>query len=541
MTEAEYAVEATGYAGTYDGQPHGITVAAPADAAVTYSTDNAYTDATSGAVEVGYTVERANYKTITGSQTVKIDPAPLSVTTVGKTKVYDGEPLTEAGNSVAGLVAGETLGVTNTGSITDVGSADNGYELEWAGGENGYTAKRSNYALGEPTLGRLVVTPAAATVYVNSSSKRFNDSDPEFAGSVSGLVGTDSLGDITYSRTNDAEEVGVYEGVLTATVEHVNGNYTYEVVNGDFTIERAEGNIVRIDADGLTKTYDGLGASINAHAEIDGSTLLYSADGETWSPDNPSYTDAGTYTVYAMATNDSYEDTGVVSATIVVNPAQIIVTADDQSKITGTDDPALTYASVGGENGEIPGFTGELERIQGEAVGSYAINQGSLSIADNDAFKAANYTLRYVAGALSITATTPVPLPTPAPTPPIDTPAPVPTPGVLPANDPIAPVVDVLQNIVETVIPNDETPLAGPAESTIEDDETPLATFDYVHCWVHYYLILGIILTLLYGVGVLVRRIRFTGKLKAFEDDVLGIEGESASAPVAAPVEGGLA
>ena len=48
----------------------------------------------------------------------------------------------------------------------------------------------------------------------------------------------------------------------------------------------------------------------------------------------------------------------------------------------------------------------------------------------------------------------------------------------------------------------------------------------------------------LYGAGVLVRRISFTRKLKDFEDDVLGIEDESAAVPACAARggrQGGLA
>ena len=380
------------------------------------------------------------------------------------------------------------------------------------------------------------MTPAPVTVTAASASKHYADSDPVFTGAISGLVGEESLGDVVYSRVNGDEEVGFYEGVLTATVENPNANYTYEVVNGDFTIEPAEGNIVRIDADGLTKTYDGQVASIVAEAEKPDSTLLYSTDGVSWSTDNPSYVDAGTYTVYAMATNDGYRDTGAVSATIVVNPAPLVVTADSFSKVAGTDDPSFTHTFSGEVSGEVAGFTGSLARVAGESAGSYAINQGTLALVDNGAFKSANYVLQFTAGILDI-AVAPVPLPTPAPT---DTPttpaATIPTPGVLPADDPVAPVAETLQGIVEAVIGEDDTPLAQPSEESIDDEETPLGAFDYVHCWVHYYLILGIVLTLIYGAGVLIRRIRFANGLKDFENDILGIESEGVAEPVTAPM-----
>ena len=217
----------------------------------------------------------------------------------------------------------------------------------------------------------------------------------------------------------------------------------------------------------------------------------------------------------------------VIEGSLRVDPATVVATADRLAKNVGTDDPVLTYAIAGGVNGEVPGFTGALEREQGEAVGAYPINQGTLALSDNGAFAASNYRLRFVAGVLNVAGATPLAVQPP------DTPAPAstPTPRALPADDPIAPVANVLQGIVKTVIPDEEPSLAGPS-STIEDDETPLGSFDYVHCWVHYYLYFGIFLTMLYGAGVLVRRIRFAGKLKKYESDVLEIEDETARYPV---------
>ena len=57
---------------------------------------------------------------------------------------------------------------------------------------------------------------------------------------------------------------------------------------------------------------------------------------------------------------------------------------------------------------EVPSFTGELNREAGEDVGTYAINQNTVELADNAAtgFKASNYTLEYVAGTLTITQAT---------------------------------------------------------------------------------------------------------------------------------------
>ena len=69
-------------------------------------------------------------------------------------------------------------------------------------------------------------------------------------------------------------------------------------------------------------------------------------------------------------------------------------------------------------------------------------------------------------------------------------------------------------------IDDDENPLAGPSES-IDDDGTPLARPTHQDCWVHWLMILGIIVTAIYDVLVLIRRRKFTGTLASFEDEVL--------------------
>ena len=104
----------------------------------------------------------------------------------------------------------------------------------------------------------------------------------------------------------------------------------------------AGGNVVTIDATGLTKTYDGQPVSVVAEASVDGSALLYSVDGSTWSDVNPEFTNAGTYTVYVKATHDGYEESAPVSATVVINPAPVTIAVADASKVAGVDDPAFS-------------------------------------------------------------------------------------------------------------------------------------------------------------------------------------------------------
>ena len=363
------------------------------------------------------------------------------------------------------------------------------------------------------------ITPAPAVIRVNDSSKAYGETDPAFTGAVEGLFGDDLLGDIAYSRTNADEEVGNYSDVLTATVGNLNGNYTYTVEPGNFSIVPAGGNVVTIDATGLTKTYDGQPVSVVAEASVDGSALLYSVDGSTWSDVNPEFTNAGTYTVYVKATHDGYEESAPVSATVVINPAPVTIAVADASKVAGADDPAFS-GTVEGLVAE--GDLGDINYVRPggeEAAGVYV---GALTALYT---QNGNYRVAVLNGTFTITAA-PVTPPTP-PTPPTSpTPTPLPTPGTVPPDSPIAPVVtpivDALQGAAEAVIGDNETPLAEPRETEIGDNDTPLASHDHASCWVHWYIILGIIVTALYGACVALRRGLFSRKLKKYEDGLTG-------------------
>ena len=363
------------------------------------------------------------------------------------------------------------------------------------------------------------ITPAPAVIRVNDSSKAYGEADPGFTGAVEGLFGDDLLGDIAYSRTNIDEEVGNYSDVLTATVGNLNGNYTYTVEPGNFSIVPAGGNVVTIDATGLTKTYDGQPVSVVAEASVDGSALLYSVDGSTWSDANPEFTNAGTYTVYVKATHDGYEESAPVSATVVINPAPVTIAVADASKVAGADDPAFS-GTVEGLVAE--GDLGDINYVRPggeEAAGVYV---GALTALYT---QNGNYRVAVLNGTFTITAA-PVTPPTP-PTPPTSpTPTPLPTPGAVPPDSPIAPVVtpivDALQGAAEAVIGDNETPLAEPRETEIGDNGTPLASHDHASCWVHWYIILGIMVTALYGACVALRRGLFSRKLKKYEDGLTG-------------------
>lgn len=94
----------------------------------------------------------------------------------------------------------------------------------------------------------------------------------------------------------------------------------------------------------------------------------------------------------------NYEIT-FISADFKIVFAELIVTANEQTKEYGEADPVFTYQVTGLLNNDTEAtvLRGTLGRVAGENVGNYAINQGTLQVIG------ANYELTFQASELSIT------------------------------------------------------------------------------------------------------------------------------------------
>ena len=139
----------------YDGKEHkwSPTVTDKADKKLKAGTDYTVEYSTSDFTNVG-TIDvtitgKGNY-TGTVKRSYKVTPKEYTVTTESATKTYSGTALT-AGGKVEGIVSGETVEFTTTGSQTEVGTSKNTYELVWK------SAKATNYTLAKESIGELTV------------------------------------------------------------------------------------------------------------------------------------------------------------------------------------------------------------------------------------------------------------------------------------------------------------------------------------------------------------------------------------------------
>ncbi|QOX63379.1 VWA domain-containing protein [Anoxybacterium hadale] len=370
---------ASGYQGVYDGSSHGITVTSTG-VEIRYGTiegtygTTAPTYKNVGVYTVYYQITKPGYASITGSRTVTITPKAATVETGSASKVYDGTPLTNSTVTLGGIIVGDTVTATATGTQTIVGNSNN--TVTTAGADKG------NYTFTE-TLGTLTVTKGTLS-YSSSGYEGVYD------GSSHGITVMSTGAAIKYGTVEGTYDVTAptYKNVGEYTVYYQIAKPGYTTVTGSETVKITPAPVT-VTADAKSKAYGAADPELTYTSSVEGLTFTGELEREAGE-------DVGTYKINqgSLSAGANYTVT-YVEANLTITPATVTVTADAKSKAYGAADPELTYtSSVEGLT-----FTGELEREAGEDVGTYKINQGSLSAG-------ANYTVTYVEANLTITPAT---------------------------------------------------------------------------------------------------------------------------------------
>ncbi len=213
------------------------------------------------------------------------------------------------------------------------------------------------------------------TIAADPASKLFHTDDPALTFRDNGqLVEGDSItGELA---REEGEAVGTYpicQGTVTA-----GDNYEMSYIPAVFTITQAGPYDIMPVARVLS--YNGFQQDLVEEDET--GRLYYSIDGENWSRDIPEGKDAGIYAFLYMVKGDAdHKDSDPVDMNVAILCKTLSVNALAQEKVYGDPDPELTYGYEGLVEGD--GFTGALERTEGDDAGTYAITQGTLSAGDN--------------------------------------------------------------------------------------------------------------------------------------------------------------
>ena len=320
----------------YDGKEHkwiptvtdkeGNELVAKTDYEVTYST----TDFTNVTGTITVTITGIGNYTGKATRTYSITPKTYTVTTESDSKVYDGTALT-AGGKVSGIVKGETVDLTITGSQTSVGTSDNTYELNWTG-----SAKESNYKHGKDSIGTLTVkaksivpdgpdTPdekkTGITVSDPSDSKYDGKEHREVLTVKDTKTNEELVAEKDYSVTYSDDLVNA--GTVTIIIEGI-GNYTgsftktYEITKRSVTLTSAT----------ASKTYDGqaltsTSITVSGDGFVKGEGATYNVTGTQTEVGNSANSFEYKLNENTLASN--YDITKVVGTlTITAAPAPVI-------------------------------------------------------------------------------------------------------------------------------------------------------------------------------------------------------------------------
>ena len=344
--EKEYdGKELSDHTVTAEGLPDGFTVAATAAGSQKDVGESENT------VEDGYAIlnkdgedKTANFSNITKKDgTLKVTPKAVTVHTGSAEKAYDGTALTNEETSIEGLLSGESVSITATGSVTEIGSAENTCEISWDG------AKEDNYTVTRD-LGTLTVTAndAEITLTAPSASKVYD-------GESLTADGTDENNKVVVS--------GLPEGFTveaTASGARKNAGESKNTVDDGYVIRDAEGKdktknftnvvtedgtltvipkAVTISTGSASKPYDGtdlISGEVSVEGIVAGETFDIAATGSikevgskentyaiTWAEDGNGFTaKEGNYTVT--------ENLGTL--TIVDSDVDVTLTAGSASK-----------------------------------------------------------------------------------------------------------------------------------------------------------------------------------------------------------------
>ena len=331
----------------YDGKEHkwSPTVTDKADKKLEAGTDYTVEYSTSDFTNVG-TIEvtitgKGNYSG-TVKRSYKVTPKEYTVTTESATKTYSGTALT-AGGKVEGIVSGETVEFTTTGSQTEVGTSKNTYELVWK------SAKATNYTLAKESIGKLTVkaksivpdgpdTPdekkTGITVSEPSDSKYDGKEHKEVLTVTDTKTGKELVAGTDYSVTYSSDLVNA--GTVKVTVAGL-GNYsgsftkTYKITKRSVTLTSATVSKV-YDGSALTNT----SITVSGDGFVEGEGASYEVTGTQTEVGNSA--NAFEYKLNEKTLASNYNITKVVGTlTITAAPAPVTpATPSTPSSTTST-------------------------------------------------------------------------------------------------------------------------------------------------------------------------------------------------------------
>jgi filamentous hemagglutinin family protein len=356
------------------------------------------TDATAASGVGSYAItasgaSAANYSITYVDGTLTINPAALVISANDASRTYGtANPAFTA--SYAGLVNGDTASVVNglvLGTSATASSGVGSYAITASG------ASAVNYSI-TYVDGSLTINPAALVISVDNASRTYGAANPAFTASYDGLVNGDTASVVSgmVLGTDATASSGVGSYAITASGASA-ANYSITYVDGSLTINPAALVISANDASrtygaanpAFTATYQGL-VNGDTSSVVSGMVLGTSATASSG---------VGSYAITASGASAANYSITYVGGTLTINPAALVISANDASRTYGAANPVFTATYQGLVNGDtasvVSGLTFSTDATTSTGIGGYRISLSGAS--------AANYTIRYVDGTLTVT------------------------------------------------------------------------------------------------------------------------------------------
>ncbi|MCB8994199.1 MAG: gliding motility-associated C-terminal domain-containing protein [Bacteroidales bacterium] len=308
---------------------------------------------------------------------ITVLPKSLTITANDISKIY-GTDFTFSGNefTTSGLINNDTvlnLTISSPGSIATAGTLGSPYIISCTGasgtGLNNYTISYLD--------GSFSVTKANLTATADPLTKVYGTANPILTLSYSGFQNGEDESVLTsvpvLSTTIDVSSpAGVYSGAIIPSGGSAD-NYDFTYVASDFTVLKAD-QVITFDP--LTsKTYGDIDFDLAATASSGLPVSFLSSDISIAGILNGSVhlTGAGTATITATQPGDNnYNAAPEVTQNLNVNKALLLVTAQDQTKTYGSDNP-IFIASYSGFIG-----SDEVASLDVAPIGTTSAEQYSL-------------------------------------------------------------------------------------------------------------------------------------------------------------------
>ena len=354
-------------------------------------------------IAVRFVPENQNIYTIVEEKIdIIVNKADATITTIPNAindLVYSGEEqiLITEGSAEGGKIVYSLDGKTFTENVptaTNAGEYTVYYKV--VGDENHNDVESANTIV-------VIIKKATLTITAEDKSVTYGEEAPTYSVAYSGWKAQDNedvlVGEITFEcEYNANSNVGTYDINISGVEAQ---NYEITFVSGVLIVNKADATITNTPNAINDLVYSGEEQILITEGKAEGGKIVYSLDGNTFTENVPTATNAGEYTVYYKVVGDeNHNDVeGTNSIVVTIKKAILTITAEDKSVTYGEEVPTYSVAYSGwkaqdNEEVLVGEMTFECEYNIGSKVGTYTIHISGV--------EAQNYEITFVSGVLTV-------------------------------------------------------------------------------------------------------------------------------------------